>query len=362
MSHPILFCALTLPPPVHGMAYINQKVLGHLKGPYTHVVDLSPRSFKRGLAYHARKISRVILACFKSFWLMLRYPYNLRTFYTVLDGGFGAYYTLLFATTAHALGYRIFIHHHNATHTKATTQAMRWLAAAVPQAVHIALSEGMRADILQRYPKISNVIVSDNTCHLTMPTAPKQLPHQGPLRLGMLSNLTVEKGAILALETALAAHRTGLDITMTLAGPIVEEEVSRAAQQAAIVLGPRLILTGPLHGDAKVKFLREIDVFLFPTMYLNETQGLVNLEAMSQGCLVIAYGRGYIPEVLGPDNICVPPEVDFTNFVVPVLLKLSTKHLASVHYSNIKRYKLLKSCALAQFETLIEQLTRNLKH
>lgn len=357
MNNPkLLLCALTLPPPVHGMAYINQRVLEHLKGPQTYVVDLSPRSLQRGVGYHVRKISRVLRAWLMVLWLALRHLQHRRTFYTVIDGGLGAYYTLVLAATASALGYRVFLHHHAATHTKATTPAMRGLVKLAPKAVHVALSEGMKADLLQRYPRLAEVIVSDNTCHLEMPPAPTRPPRQGPLKLGMLSNLTVEKGAILALETAVAAQRTGLDVTLTLAGPMVDEAVRTAVEKAKSVLGPRLHIAGPLYGEAKIDFFRRIDVFLFPTMYANEAQPLVLCEAMSQGCLVIAYGRGYIPEVIGEENILVPPDANFIDFAFNELKQIRQKKRSLTAQYSINRYQELHTLAATQFQKMIKKI------
>ena len=37
-----------------------------------------------------------------------------------------------------------------------------------------------------------------------------------------------------------------------------------------------------------------IDLLIFPTRYTNETEGIINHEAMSRGVPVIAYGRGAI--------------------------------------------------------------------
>jgi len=55
---------------------------------------------------------------------------------------------------------------------------------------------------------------------------------------------------------------------------------------------------GPLYGEHKERFYRQLDVFLFPTNYANEAEPLVIYEAMRQGVHVIACDRGSIAEML----------------------------------------------------------------
>jgi glycosyltransferase involved in cell wall biosynthesis len=55
---------------------------------------------------------------------------------------------------------------------------------------------------------------------------------------------------------------------------------------------------GPVFGEAKEVFYRQLDVFLFPTKYANEAEPLVVYEALRQGVYVIACDRGAISEML----------------------------------------------------------------
>lgn len=357
---PFLLCALTMPPPVHGMAWINQQVFAHLKGPNTRLCNLSAGSLHRGLPYHTRRILRVNKALMTMAFIGVRHTRRPRTFYTMMDGRLGAYYSLMLCALAHRLGYRVFVHHHNATHTKTTTKAMRWLCALAPRATHIALSAGMAADMRARYPNIGEVLVSDNTCHLTPPAAPARAPHKGALRLGMLSNLTIEKGTAIALQTAIAAHTAGLDITLSLAGPLVDKDSLEATlAHAQAVLGDKLQVVGPLYGAEKYAFFQNLDVFLFPTLYREETQGLVNLEAMSQGCLVIAYGRGYIPEVLGNSGVCVPIDTDFASTAVAALKGCAQKMLAQATAQSLAQFKEHDTAARAQLTELVKAILKS---
>jgi glycosyltransferase involved in cell wall biosynthesis len=66
---------------------------------------------------------------------------------------------------------------------------------------------------------------------------------------------------------------------------------------------------GFVHGHQKDNFLRNSDIFVFPSWY--EGLGLVNLEAMAAGCPVISSkGVGAIPEIVldGITGILVEPK------------------------------------------------------
>jgi glycosyltransferase involved in cell wall biosynthesis len=108
-----------------------------------------------------------------------------------------------------------------------------------------------------------------------------------------------------------AAAAEGLDVRGRLAGPFDNPAIERRVRECLGRL-PNVIYDGPLYGAEKSRFFDDIDVFLFPTRYDNETEGLVNLEALRAGVPVIAYGRGCIPEIVDDGcGLIVPPAADF---------------------------------------------------
>jgi glycosyltransferase involved in cell wall biosynthesis len=65
---------------------------------------------------------------------------------------------------------------------------------------------------------------------------------------------------------------------------------------------------GPKYGHEKAQYLKNSDIFVFPSYYHNETFGLVNLEAMQYSLPVIATFEGAIPDVVvdGVTGFLVP--------------------------------------------------------
>ena len=125
--------------------------------------------------------------------------------------------------------------------------------------------------------------------------------------VGLLSNLSVDKGVWDFVRILESAAEEGLDIRGRLAGPFDDPATERRVLERLGRL-PNATYDGPLYGAAKSRFFEDIDLFLFPTRYDNETEGLVNLEALRAGVPVIAYGRGCIPEIVDADcGLVVPP-------------------------------------------------------
>ncbi|MFZ5652791.1 MAG: glycosyltransferase, partial [Pseudomonadota bacterium] len=91
-----------------------------------------------------------------------------------------------------------------------------------------------------------------------------------------------------------------------------QDAATERAVRARLESLPQVEYVGPQYGAAKDAFYAGIDALVFPTRYENETEGIVNHEAMSRGIPVIAYGRGCIPEIVGADcGLVIDPAEPF---------------------------------------------------
>ena len=70
-----------------------------------------------------------------------------------------------------------------------------------------------------------------------------------------------------------------------------------------IVENSKIKYYGPLYGEQKEHFFETLDYFLFPSEYANETQGIVNIEALKSGVTVVSNDiislTRYIPQISG---------------------------------------------------------------
>ncbi|TKW61172.1 MAG: glycosyltransferase family 4 protein [Blastochloris viridis] len=297
----LILAAAALPPPMHGQAYITVKLIEALtkESSTLHVCDLSPESLIKSLGYHVIKCRKVIkTSIYIIFYSML---YRHKTFYTIVESGYGIYYNYYLCSLARLFHYDIYLHHHTSKHAKVFSKTFDWLTKITPNAHHIVLADGMREDLKSKYSNISSIAVSSNACHVKVPNI-KPIIIDEKINLGMLSNLTEEKGAIRALDLAIELKKSGLEITLTLAGPIIEPKVEKSIIDAKTTLGEDLIILGPVHGAAKEDFYKKTDVFLFPSTYPNEAQPVVIYEALSYGCAIITSCAGYITDMLKTES------------------------------------------------------------
>src|SRR5690606_2360875 len=112
-----------------------------------------------------------------------------------------------------------------------------------------------------------------------------------------LSNLMRAKGVFVLLEACKILHQKQLSFHCTFIGG--ESDItSEMFQKKVIELGliSRVHEAGRKYGAEKGLAFSEADIFAFPT--LNETFGLVNLEAMQFSLPVVSTLEGGIPDVV----------------------------------------------------------------
>lgn len=123
--------------------------------------------------------------------------------------------------------------------------------------------------------------------------------HTGQVkRLAYLGRLFRPKGVFEAIEAVDVLRRKSSfrDIELLLAGSgPAHDEIEKFIQDRN--LGGHVRLVGPLHGNGKIEFLREADIFVFPS-YHQEGLPYAILESLAAGTPVIASGVAGIPDVV----------------------------------------------------------------
>ena len=309
-----------LPPPVDGMSRVTALVLERLQDRMrgrgrVEVADLSPGWNGGGAAYHLRKMARV-------FGTMGRLAAGVgkadRRFYMPVDSGWGALYTAALAGTARLFGYERVLHHHSFATISKPTWRMRLLTrVAGPDCTHVLLCPAMQMRFQSIYPAARSCMTMSNAIF----SAPGAIPRprrDGPLRIGHLSNLCSEKGLDTLFALLRALQLDGVDAKLVLAGPGLKPKDNAMIAAGLMAFDGAVEYHGPVHGEAKEAFYRDIDVFVFPTRYRNEAQPLVLFEAMAAGVPVLAYERGCIGSDIPADGL-VPQDADFVKAALPIL-------------------------------------------
>lgn len=309
-----------IPPPMDGLAYITSEFANLLNEDNdVKVLNISPRTSKRGLAYHLTRAATVLFA---SFHLILDARIGNRVCYMPCQSDIGLIYTIYLLALSRALRYPAYLHHHNFGYINEHRRMMRFaLQIGGPDVVHIFLCEYMQERFGQTYwtPKQSAVI--SNSAFVPSQAVARS-PVGAPLKVGLLSNLSREKGLYHFLDLLRAGRSDGLNIEGLLAGPLREAEDKAAVEAAQKELGNALTYAGPLYGDKKQNFFASIDVFVFPTMYVNEAQPTVLYEALAAGNLIVTYERGCTGSQIGRDGLVIPQDEPFVPLALDWLRKI----------------------------------------
>lgn len=297
---------------MHGQAATTDAMIGYMKTQLRlSVVNISPGS-ATGFFAHLVKSCRVLLSLFVL--LLGRFTVRRGVLYLAADGGLGIAYNIAIAAVARICGYRIYVHHHSFAYVNRYSKLMALLGRVMgPNASHIVLCQAQACGLRRRYAQMAHVPMVELSSAAFIEPVPF-LP-RGPrrnLRLGFLSNLIVEKGLDTCIALLREAKRQGLPVTLTLAGKAPDQRAADIVRKAQREFGDALTYLGPVSEQQKTDFFNAIDIFVFPTRYINEAQPRAIIEALSFGVPVATIARSCITADVGRDGgICVSPDEDF---------------------------------------------------
>jgi glycogen(starch) synthase len=112
-----------------------------------------------------------------------------------------------------------------------------------------------------------------------------------------VGRLVSDKGASLLVEALGSLVVEGLRPTITITGAGPEEEPLRR-QVTALGLEAQTLFTGPLRGEALARTMNEHRILVVPSRW-EEPFGIVAVEGIASGCLVIGSRKGGLGEAIG---------------------------------------------------------------
>lgn len=298
------------PQPVNGQSLSTQHLFDRLHADNVPLVRFDSSD---GIGIRRARLWRKLTGTLKALgWIL---SHKTRSVYLSVNANAGLYLTVVLARAARMRGHRIFLHHHTRSHLTADNYRMNLLCqAAGNAAVHIAICPTMSDMVRASSQKAEHVLNYSNIGVVVPPSRPTETRNSETLLvLGHLSNLTFEKGLGRVLETFRHAKTTGRAARLILGGPAHGAEEQAAIQNAKAEFGSDFEWRGPIYGSDKDTFFEDIDVFLFPSLYRNETQGIVNLEALAFDVPVLAFDVCCTgSDLQGPAAATVAPDADFT--------------------------------------------------
>ena len=145
--------------------------------------------------------------------------------------------------------------------------------------------------------------------------------------LVFLGRLVIDKGADLLLSAVAALARDGLHPTVTIVGGGPEEAALRAQVQSA-GLSSAVNFTGPRSGAALVELLNQHRVLVIPSRW-QEPFGVVALEGIAAGCVVVGSNGGGLPDAIGACGESFPNgDADALASVLAALLRDPARYAA----------------------------------
>jgi starch synthase len=175
----------------------------------------------------------------------------------------------------------------------------------------IAVSKGMREDVLAAYPSLDAARVHvigngiDTTEYTRVETrgALERYRVREPYVL-FVGRITKQKGLSTLLEAA--PELEGAQLVLAAGAPDTEE-LARETEEAVAALDDVVWIEQMLPKPDVIELLSHARVFVCPSIY--EPLGIVNLEAMACETAVVASRVGGIPEVVvdGETGLLVPP-------------------------------------------------------
>jgi glycosyltransferase involved in cell wall biosynthesis len=290
-----------LPPPVHGAAIVTEQVrnkLANLKAESSQfglvVCDTSGGTRPtRNLLYHAKRS----LAHFRAALTILAVRCRGEALvYFGGAGGAGLWYQAALAAVARASKCRIIFHHHSYQYIETRySRAMAGLARMMSEGdCHIFLTREMADAFRRHYDTCAQAHVVSNSKFLEPIGRIDGRSESQPLRLLHISNLSAEKGSVEVLKAFRNLRESGLEATLTVAGPIGDDVTAAEIRALAASHPADFTYLGSIDHASVPSVIDRSDLFLFPTKYVNEAQPLVVLEALSRGVPTLASGIGAI--------------------------------------------------------------------
>jgi glycosyltransferase involved in cell wall biosynthesis len=356
MTRPVAFVG-PLPPPINGFSHMCSLMLDLLTRRTTIMVfDRAPvmgRPIKT-LAKQTLGPFRFLASCITSHDAAL---------YLALSGGLGQVFDAGYLLLAKIFRRPVFIHHHSFAYITRSSLTNRCLFALARNDIHIVLSEGMGKDLVQRYRlRDSNVRVVSNAAFFDPIPMENDETHSsdGTLNIGYLSNITAEKGFGEFFAILNGLNRRNVRVVGHMAGPVGTADRERFDELLAQSVNVRYV--GPIYGEAKKRFYQKLDIFVFPTRYVNEAEPLVLHEAMQAGVHIIACDRGAIQEILSHGAGLVFSSDKIVEQAVDRIAAFSRdpSSLTSARHLSLQQAKRVRADSIAHLSDVLDMLTGKL--
>lgn len=302
MSKPRILFIMHMPPPVHGAAIVGQQIKESLYinsqfDCYYINASISQNVGNVG-KFRLRKIWYVIGVLIKTFRVLIIKRPQLCYFTAALGEGPGIYTNFAVVALLKLFRRKIVLHLHNQGCKRALSFGKKYHYAysfIFRECKVILLAPSLYKDV-EDYVDYTNVYICPNGIEKLndkQKTIYNELPH-----ILFLSNLLIEKGVYVLLDSLSHLHQKGIDFVCNIVG---NETLAISASQikqeiSARNLSEKVFYLGKRYGQDKEACYQGADIFVFPSYC--DAFGLVLLEAMQHHLPCISTYEGGIPFIV----------------------------------------------------------------
>jgi glycosyltransferase involved in cell wall biosynthesis len=300
MKKPHLLLVVHLPPPIHGVTAVNQRIVDSQFLASRFQIEVLPLRFANAVEDLGRPALRKLfragrIATQLAWKLLAGRPDGV--YFSVSPRGGAFYRDCAYIAIAKLSGAACILHLHAKSITRADDGAFRtFVYKHVFRGTHVIGLSSSLATGVEAGARVASVTYVANGIPDSGPAVTTRTV-QRP-RILYLSNMIREKGPLDLVDALAAVRHRGIDFEATFAGAASGDdclaELMSRVQRYELTANVRYV--GPTYGAAKEALFASHHVFVLPTY--DDAFPLVLLEAMQYALPVISTSEGAIPDIV----------------------------------------------------------------
>lgn len=347
-----------LPPPIHGMSNVNLDIYEVFcnQGHTIKLLNTAPSKkskYFRSNWWPFLKAMQSINSMAKVFYLLATKQHS--CLYRPINGGKGQIYDVAYLAIAKIFNAEVFIHHHATSYITNEKILFKILLKISGRSVtHIVLGQSMANALNSRFFVPSKKIIILSNCYFfeSYPPPKSSPAFDRTLVIGHLSNLCIDKGidtfALLCRELS----GSNFSFTAKIAGPFADEHAEMIVMDLCKDY-PNINYLGPLYGEDKKKFFKNLNIFVLPSK--NEAEPLVLYEAAQHGAFLIGGTVGCMEDVINNLGGYSSSLDNQKNWITQTAKLISSEHQS---ICSIESYR----NRLDRLKALIAAAQKNMQH
>lgn len=329
-----ILAILQLPPPVGGVTVINQSIANSPKIQSLFVLDILPIQFSKQMKqigkFRPFKIFLFLKLLSQTTFKLIFNRYQL-VYFTLNLTGFALWRDLIFVCLFKLFRQKCLYHLHGRGMRSNYQNSFLRIYQFIFKKSDVILISPLLINEMESFLKSSKIhyLLNGITPSLSENQILEAIQKRQENKIStifFLGHLWTLKGCYILLEALSLLNQENIDFNCIFAGTVIDIDPENFQKRILeLKLEKKVSYVGPVYGEEKIKHFLESDIFAYPT--LNDSFGLVLVEAMEAGLPVIASHEGAIPEIVQDTiNGFIVPKQDVKILAHKLLLLIKDKN------------------------------------